>query len=218
MQYFYKIKLNTTRLNGAPFLSYCRYPNKLVIFMHCLKMKPSSILPIVIVMWGFLDNICSCSKSQDEAETVTTLVNRRLKYDIYEQSQQQDKEKHHRCDHQTTYLVEERQCVKNEDLFGSNLSLSYPIYRYENVCLLLYDIKIGCRLSLTQNVSRRSIVNIDRLPDKEVIELDMHQKQINGSFCNIASLNVKRGIHKAFQINHTGFLLSTNGTLKVSYY
>ena len=37
------------------------------------------------------------------------------------------------------------------------------------------------------------------------------------SICHIASLEVIRGLEKSFEIDHSGFSLDTNGTLRVSY-
>ena len=37
------------------------------------------------------------------------------------------------------------------------------------------------------------------------------------SICHIASLEVVRGLEKSFEIDHSGFSLDANGTLRVSY-
>ena len=38
----------------------------------------------------------------------------------------------------------------------------------------------------------------------------------NGSFCNIASLEVYRGKEQAIEINHSGFSLGNRGTIEAS--
>lgn len=47
------------------------------------------------------------------------------------------------------------------------------------------------------------------------MDLDI-QQPVNSTFCQTASLEVYRGVNKAIEIDHTGFLMSTHGTLQVS--
>ena len=57
---------------------------------------------------------------QRYSETVAIWVSRRYSRDIYRESIEDDGV-HEVCDHsQSTYIVEEQQCIKNDDLFNSN--------------------------------------------------------------------------------------------------
>ena len=47
-----------------------------------------------------------------------------------------------------------------------------------------------------------------------IVYKDQH-KQVNTSFCHIASLEVYRGREQAIEINHEGFSLSDRGTIEV---
>ena len=51
--------------------------------------------------------------------TVTVAVYRRQSGDIYELNYHDDNKIHNSCEGQQTYMVEERACLKNEDIFGS---------------------------------------------------------------------------------------------------
>ena len=51
--------------------------------------------------------------------TVTVAVYRRQSHDIYELSYHDDNKIHNSCEEKQTYMVEERACLKNEDIFGS---------------------------------------------------------------------------------------------------
>ena len=58
---------------------------------------------------------------QRDSEAVTIWVSRRYSKDIYSQQSMKDGDVYEVCDDsQPTYMVEEQQCIKNDDLFSSN--------------------------------------------------------------------------------------------------
>ena len=48
-----------------------------------------------------------------------------------------------------------------------------------------------------------------------VVTFRNREEQVNGSICNISSLEVYRGREQAIEINYRGFSLTENGTIKV---
>ena len=62
-----------------------------------------------------------------------------------------------------------------------------------------------------------AIITIDDSFKKHVLILGFNgtNQSVNGSFCNISSLEVYRGREQAIEISHRGFFIGDNGSIKV---
>ena len=72
--------------------------------------------------------------------------------------------------------------------------------------------------TINGNSRIQTVNSTDKATNAIVINTKSKEKQINSSVCSISSLEVYRGREKAFEINHTGFLLDNSGTIEVINY
>ena len=80
-----------------------------------------SDIAAIAVTWAFM---LSVAAGREQNMSVTVTVWRRLTFDIYElSSHEEDKIEHESCeDINQTYMVEEKMCLKNEDIIGSEFN------------------------------------------------------------------------------------------------
>ena len=128
-----------------------------------------------------------------------------------------------------TYMVEENQCVKNENLYSG---------KSHNICGQIYTIAIPCiehsecrffaltpsqepmveslRLALFFK-ERKTALTFDskaKIANASIISTS-NQAHTDGSLCQINSLQVYRGKKQATEISHNGFFLSAKGAFEV---
>ena len=58
-------------------------------------------------------------------------------------------------------------------------------------------------------------INTDNEIVNVIVTFRSREEQVNGSICEISSLEVYRGREQATNISHQGFSLTENGTIKV---
>ena len=135
---------------------------------------------------------------------------------------------HERCYRQAnaTFLVDDGQCVGNQDLFTGNTSVFFIVYHKPSIAIFHWCT--GCTHAIvpssqlvaiiaTINYSSVSILHlVGNDPNlAERFHFNGTDQPVNSSFCHIASLEVFRGWEQAIQISHSGFSLSDNGTVEV---
>ena len=60
-----------------------------------------------------------------------------------------------------------------------------------------------------------NIISLKVAAGTATLKFNKTEQLVNSSFCHIASLEVFRGRNQAIEIDHSGFLLSDNGTIEV---
>ena len=129
------------------------------------------------------------------------------------------------CRPKPNYLVNEKQCVFDEELFSG----MYANPMVSDVCNINYII--GCRVAIVPlnfisliptaaaiDSQYSAIIALGDSPKKHVILVfgfNGTNQTVNSSFCNISSLEVYRGRQQAIEISHLGFSLSDNGSIEV---
>ena len=83
-------------------------------------MKLLNPVLVWFIQSAFLVLSCCSDKNDKTVSSYTVEVHRRVQNDIYQLNQHSNNVKHDQCDSQTTYMVEKRQCSRNEDIFASN--------------------------------------------------------------------------------------------------
>ena len=134
----------------------------------------------------FIVNMCD-SDGKNESIVITT-VNRRIYTDVYFNNSN-NISTHFTCEDQETFMVEERTCMRNEDLFEGE----YMHNRY-------------LKMNTNSADYERPGLHIMYGPS-ELILYTPDEDHI----CQIGSLEVVRGVNKSFEIDHSGFILA-NGT------
>ena len=72
-------------------------------------------------------------------------------------------------------------------------------------------------LLLIENGSSMAVTSADRIPRANAsVVFNDTAKHVNGSYCNIVSLEVYRGREQAIEISYNGLSLSDTGTIEVS--
>ena len=170
-------------------------------------------LVAITLIIKFFSLTCFC---QRDHEITTTWVSRRCSKDIY------GWDSGHTVCKNPTYMVEEQQCVKNQDIFNSN---------YFNMCIIIVIIliqhlflSIECRLalndschSLSNPAFHKTFLGEDSTTDIAIIDVNQHKnKSLNLSLCQIAGLEVYRGEENAIEINPSGFTLTNRRTIQVN--
>ena len=77
------------------------------------------ILITVTVACAFIVDMCSGDGNSDQSSAVVTAVNRRTNIDLYYLTNVSG---HCTCDDQESLMVEERICMKNEELLKGNIN------------------------------------------------------------------------------------------------
>ena len=140
-------------------------------------------------------------------------------------------------DDNLTYLVSERQCVRNQGLLNGIIASSDSELDASPALLRLHEIFLipaGCMFSIAPSQQHSNItltILIRTTNQRETLLMTpeagnilteavivhrttMHQS-VNSSSCSISSLEVYRGKQQAFEIAHDGWSLTDNGTIKV---
>ena len=154
---------------------------------------------------------------QDDENTTVVGVTRRLSFDIYRLD---DARGHEACneDLKVVYLVDDRQCVTEQELLKGKQNV--------NTILAIigdHNIPIGteCSSAITpfNSSGLTAIASISETIVKfeAMFRFREANQTINSSVCDIASLEVYRGVKQAIEISHQGFTLSENGSIKVKY-
>ena len=160
-------------------------------------MKFTALVPLLITIYS--TKCCG-----QDVNRVATWVSRRS-FDLYRQRG----DKSHIVCGDPTFLVEERECTKNENIVNSNdINLCRHHY-HQCVCFT------GCSLALIKN-NHESIPLVDVHLSKGLMLVHRNQlKNINTSWCQIISLEVYRGSNKSIEVNHSGFILTDNSIFEV---
>ena len=146
---------------------------------------------------------------QGDHTNVTTWVNRRCSRDIYSHSMIDIS--HETCENdQTTYMVEEQRCIKNDDILKS-MHIIIILLWFPNI----YPCQcIGCRFALNDSCYGTSNLTFYMSLKKDIAIIDVN-KSLNISLCQIASLEVYRGNESVTEISHSGFTLTDQNTMQV---
>ena len=83
--------------------------------MYCMIMKLAALVLVLIVIYSM-----NCY-GEGDINNVPTWVTRRMSADIY---YQRGNKSHSVCNDSTTFMVEERKCMKNEEIFNGKYILS----------------------------------------------------------------------------------------------
>ena len=162
--------------------------------------------------------VCSTSLLLVDGEVVEW-VQRRNSEDFYKYTSSSS---HERCDGQTkaTLLVDDGQCVNEQDLFRCELipllklSINFYIHAVCNHAVVPSSRLIGNALFSISSYSPSYLVGND--PNiAESFYFNGTDQPVNSTFCHIASLEVFRGWEQAIEVDHDGFSLSDNGTIRV---
>ena len=160
--------------------------------------------------------------SDTESGILVWINRRQISPDIY--SFINSSSDHGNCDNEnSTHLISEKKCVKGQELLNSML-----LMHTESV------ISSGCSHAIvpTQSVHPITIARLDssalnvtyllvadNTTDNHSATFKFNEtpdKLVNGSLCNISSLEVYRGRDEVIKINHDGFSLSNNGNIEVA--
>ena len=155
---------------------------------------------------------------------VTVWVTRRFTYDVYFLNSYVE---HARCDSGTrgsAYLINERQCVSDEELFSGmelliQIDVHVSIYHCTECSSAITPTGASTFLIPMATIySQHSAINTFTNDFDEYVALfDFNEtnQRVNSSFCNISSLEVYRGRKRAIEINHQGFSLNDSGSVEV---
>ena len=149
-------------------------------------------------------------------------VLRRYSTDFY-YSRELRKSSVNRCDYnRPTYMVEDQQCVKNEDIFDSK----YFNRMIAVMVLLCHDLgclHVECRFALNDSLTSNRTIHMPwsrsgRHLDTGITIIDTNQEKsvsLNISLCKISSLEVYRGKLSVYEIEYSGFTLVDRNTIQV---
>ena len=171
-----------------------------------------------------------CTSIQAEAN-FTVWVSRRSTGDLYRLN---STAVHERCDPSASYLINEKQCALDEELFNGmyHVGSTYSNNKSDNsdlTCTIIIVI-IGCRVAIvpinstflipTASIDSRYSVITSTLfkPSRECVEIfgfNGTNQTLNSGFCQISSLEVHRGREQAIEISHQGFSLGNSGSIEV---
>ena len=174
-----------------------------------------------LVLVGFLV-LCISVKAESN---FTISVNRRSTGDLYQLNQSKSIT-HMNCAPNTSYLVNEKQCVLDEDLF---YGMKFYVDIDGNLMVIMISDSSGCSTAIAPMNStflipttaidgRYSVItHTDKYFNEYVVIFGFNRtnKMVNSSFCTISSLEVYRGREQAIEISHQGFSLRGNGSIEV---
>ena len=168
-------------------------------------------------------SLCTSLKA---VSNFTISVNRRRDTDLYSLNSNTTDTVSIQCGAKPNYLVNEKQCASDEELFSG----MYANSMVSDVCNVNYNI-IGCDVAVfpinstfllpTTAIGSRysAITSIDKLKSSseyvEIFGFNGTNQTVNSSFCQISSLEVYRGRDQAIEISHQGFSLGDNGSIQV---
>ena len=150
-------------------------------------------------------------------------VSRRLSGDIYWYSSDDFES----CHDNPTYLISEDRCVNDQELFNGNADTTSITLR------LINFISLDCGFGFVSNeapsylttslifrqngsiILFKQLKTVDASSDAAVAIINGTRRLVNGSLCQIASLEVYRGRDQIIEISHDGLSLSQNGNVKV---
>lgn len=136
----------------------------------------------------------------------------------------------------TTYLVDEKRCVNNQDLYNG----SYIITTSMSICVHTNTIQIhaDCSFAVAPSewIKESSILRIavdighgnnktlmvtdesnsESLSDAVIIERVEPYQRVNSSLCHISSLEVYQGRQQTTEMNPNAFYISESGSTKVN--
>ena len=172
----------------------------------------------VIVLATVVSNVLT-SGDQD----IPVLVSRRLSGDSYWHSN--DDFQICRDNLNLTYLVSEDRCAKDQELFNGNIVGNNSNLKYYFFCHLdcgFATVPNGepsnLSIALVLNGSNLRIADPEAsLTDATIVSITNGTHQlVNGSVCQISSLEVYRGRSQITVISYDGLSLSGSGTVKVN--
>ena len=153
---------------------------------------------------------------QVDENMIVVEVTRRLLGDIYRLDNANG---HEVCnqDSNVVYLVDDRQCVTEQKLLKGKQNVNTKL----SLAIGDQNIPTGteCSSAITP-INSSGLIAIASISAMTVeFEATFHFREanqtINSSVCDIASLEVYRGVKQAIEISHQGFTLSENGRIKV---
>ena len=172
---------------------------------------------------AFVALLSLCASVQAEAN-FTVWVIRRSSTDLYSLNSNTTDTVSIQCGDKPNYLVNEKQCASDEEIFSGNPMIS-DVY---NHCIKYI---IGCRVAVVPinfasliptaaaiDSQHSAITTIDDIIFKKhvlILGFNGTNRSVNSSFCQISSLEVYRGREQAIEIGHQGLSLSDNGTIEV---
>ena len=68
---------------------------------------------------------------------------------------------------------------------------------------------------MTGSLTIAQTFDVNDQPENAIVTSRSRGEQVNGSVCQISSLEVYRGQQQAIEISHQGFSLSDNGSIEV---
>ena len=163
-------------------------------------VKFAALMPLLIAIYS--TKCCG-----QDVNRVATRVSRRST-DLYRQRG----DKSYIVCEDPTFLVEERECRKNENIVNSNDINLCRHYYHQCVCFT------GCSLVLMKNktLNHENIPLVNVHSSKGLMLVHTNQsKNINTSWCQIIGLEVYRGSNKSIEVNHSGFILTNNSIFEV---
>ena len=172
---------------------------------------------------AFVALLSLCTSVQ--AETNFTLwVSRRSSTDVYglKSNTMYTDTVNQQCGDKPNYLVNEKLCASDEELFSSMYAhpMISVVYNHYNI---IYNI-IGCRVAIVpiNSIFLIPTVVIDgqysaiiTLDDVEIFGFSGTNQTANSSFCNISSLEMYRGRQQVIEVSHQGFSLGDDGSIEV---
>jgi hypothetical protein len=132
------------------------------------------------------------------------------------------------CEDKNTYLINEDQCVNDQELFLGNF-YSWILW-YRTIIIIITYQHSGCSDAIVPtsslhpttvtNFKSPSAINylITRVGNSvtyETFKINETDQLVNSSLCRISSLEVYRGRQQAIEISDQGFSLSENGSITV---